>query len=311
MRQLALILLICLLPLSDRLLADTVKHADTSQQTESRDDEATALLQAQERFCTDLAHKLRTVRKNACMALDLRPSGFYSVENRPIMARLFPATRPDDQHPTRRILFIGGIHGDEWSAVSLTYLWMQIVQQHTDRSHAWLMIPVVNPDGLFRKPSRRTNAHGVDLNRNFPSPDWHEKAHLWWQKRKRANPRYYPGPAPASEPETRYLLHVIHDWQPDIIIALHAPFNLLDYDGPQQAKPHKIGSLRLRQLGTYPGSLGRYAGEYLHIPVVTLELKSAHRMPSKAEMDAMWHDLHHWLAHVMASVLPALNEAAR
>ncbi|WP_294945368.1 M14 family zinc carboxypeptidase [Sulfurivirga sp.] len=252
------------------------------------------------RFCRALARKLRTVTYAGCHALSLEPSGARSVQGRPLMIRrLDPAGAGHG-----RVLFIGGIHGDEWAAVSLTYLWLQALLRHPDQlHHQWLFVPVANPDGLLRRPSRRTNAHGVDLNRNFPSPDWRQQAHHWWTRYKRRNPRYYPGPAPASEPETRYLVQLIHDWKPDVIISLHAPWNLLDYDGPEHAVPQKLGRLRLRQLGTYPGSLGRYAGEYLKIPVLTIELKSAARMPDKREIAAMQADLDRWIEHTLRAPL--------
>ena len=75
---------------------------------------------------------------------------------------------------------------------------------------------------------------------------------------------------------------------------MHAPHKLVDYDGPQSA-PTKLGPLRLRQLGIYPGSLGNYAGVDLAIPVVTVELPSAGIMPKSAEIDQMWIDLVRWL----------------
>ncbi len=246
-------------------------------------------------FCDALAKKLRTVTLQGCRALSLTPSGHYSHQGWPLAERHIHAS----QHPStpERILFIGGIHGDEWAAVSLAYLWLQNLIRHQNQlKNHWLVVPVANPDGLFKRPSTRTNARGVDINRNFPSPDWQTLALDWWQRYKRKNPRYYPGPNAASEPETRYLVSLIKHFQPTIIIALHAPYRLLDYDGPHHITiPEKIGSLKLRQLGTYPGSLGRYAGEYLKIPVVTIELKSARRMPSAQEIESMWHDLNRWI----------------
>jgi len=246
-----------------------------------------------EDFCTTLSKKLRTVTYSGCKGLTLQPSGHTSIEGIPLMAR---RVRPQTPVPSR-ILFLGGIHGDEWASVSLSYLWLQnLIEQQPHLRHDWLVVPVVNPDGLFRRPSQRTNARGVDLNRNFPSPDWQTHAHNWWQQFKRRNPRYYPGPAPASEPETRYVLSLIRNFQPHIIIALHAPYKLLDYDGPHHITiPQQLGSLKLRQLGTYPGSLGRYAGEYLHIPVLTIELASAANMPTRQQIQSMWQDLAHWL----------------
>jgi hypothetical protein len=46
---------------------------------------------------------------------------------------------------------------------------------------------------------------------------------------------------------------------------------------------------------TYPGSLGRFAGVHLGLPVVTLELPSAGIMPTPADQRRMWVDLVAWL----------------
>jgi len=259
-----------------------------------------------ETFCKTWAKKLRTVTYEGCMALQLQPSGYFSVRGQPLMLR---GISPDDP-PRGRVLFIGGIHGDEWAAVSVSYLWLQALLEHRDLLKSqWLFLPVANPDGLFRSPSTRTNAQGVDLNRNFPSPDWTQLAHKWWLQYKRSNPRYFPGPEANSEPETRFIVRLIHEYRPDVIISLHAPYNLLDYDGPEHAVPQRLGHLKLRQLGTYPGSLGRYAGEYLHIPVLTIELKSATRMPRRSEIRHMLDDLQRWIEQRAESPLPLKGDA--
>jgi len=286
MKRLPLPLLLALmLPLDAPCAADKAASTPTAQVSA---------------FCRQLAHKLRTVTYPGCMALGLSPGKGRSVKGTPLFVRHLPAHGEEKG----RILFIGGIHGDEWAAVSLTYLWLRaLLRTHGTSGLSWLFVPTANPDGLFHRPSHRTNAHGVDLNRNFPSPDWNALAHKWWTQYKRRNPRYYPGPSPASEPETRFIVQLIHSFRPDVIISLHAPYNLLDYDGPEHAVPHRLGHLKLRQLGTYPGSLGRYAGEYLHIPVLTIELKSAARMPSRQEVQRMLADLKKWVyAHATSSI---------
>jgi hypothetical protein len=87
---------------------------------------------------------------------------------------------------------------------------------------------------------------------------------------------------------------VIDDFKPDVIIAIHAPHRLVDFDGTLKA-PQKLGKLQLRLLGTYPGSLGNYAGVDLDIPVVTVELASAGIMPTDKEVSRMWVDIVKWL----------------
>ena len=48
-------------------------------------------------------------------------------------------------------------------------------------------------------------------------------------------------------------------------------------------------------LGTYPGSLGNYAGIQRKIPVVTIELPYAGIMPTNKEINGIWRDLVRWL----------------
>ena len=246
-------------------------------------------------YCSEWSKKLRTVKYQGCLDLQLKNSGFKSLQGRMLTERHF---KPADQFkhlPEGRILFISGIHGDEYSAISMTYLWMQNMIKHQDQTRQhWLFFPLVNPDGLYRSPATRINANNVDLNRNFPSPDWDELAIKYWKKYYKKNKRRYPGKSANSEPETQWLVNTIEEFKPDAIISIHAPYGLLDYDGPDHAVPNKIGGLKHRELGTYPGSLGRYAGEYLNIPVLTLELRSAGSMPNHKEIFKMWQDVEKW-----------------
>lgn len=246
-------------------------------------------------FCHAFAKKLRSVDYQDCLALDLLPSQkYHSVQNLPLVFR--EITPNETQAPKGKILFVGGIHGDEYSAISLGYLWLQSLLKHPDDNrYQWLFLPVTNPDGLFSSPAQRQNASGVDLNRNFASPDWEGNAISYWKKYSRSNPRRYPGPFAESEPETKWIVNYIKRYKPDVIISLHAPFGLLDYDGPDYGTPDQIGHLRLRKLGTYPGSLGRYAGEFLNIPVLTIELENAGILPSEKQNFQMWKDFEHWV----------------
>ena len=157
-----------------------------------------------------------------------------------------------------------------------------------------MTIPCLNPDGLLQGKTKRQNANGVDLNRNFPSKNWNELAMKYWEERTYKNPRRFPGNQALSEAETIWFDNVIHEFKPDVIIAVHAPHRLVGYDGPLRA-PKQLGGLQLRLLGTYPGSLGNYASVDLGIPVVTLELPSAGIMPSSKEISRMWVDIVRWL----------------
>jgi hypothetical protein len=92
----------------------------------------------------------------------------------------------------------------------------------------------------------------------------------------------------------------IEAFKPDVIVSVHAPYHLLDYDGPLKP-PAKIGDLHLHELGVYPGSLGNYAGTDLRLPVVTLELPYAGIMPKPEAIAHMWSDLNVWVQKQLAA----------
>lgn len=243
-------------------------------------------------LCDEIGNKLGSVSVEDCRKQDLRLSGHYSVRDRPLAIKEYPPTTK--KRPLGRILVIGGIHGDEYSSVSVVFKWMDILNIHHSGLFHWHFIPLSNPDGLLQAKSQRQNARGVDLNRNFPSADWVELAHTYWQARTGSDPRRYPGPTAASEPETRFLVEEMASFKPDIIISMHAPYGLIDHDGPPKA-PQRLGALTLRRLGVFPGSLGNYSGVDLEIPVVTVELSHAGIMPSTRQVSSMWTDLVRWL----------------
>lgn len=167
------------------------------------------------------------------------------------------------------ILVFSLIHGDETPAGSVGRFWMERLESIEPRNN-WRVIPVLNPDGV--KAKTRTNANKVDLNRNFPTKDWNDKAIPYWEKSTKKNPRRFPGLTSASEPETRCAVKAIDDFKPDFIVSIHTPLTVLDFDGPK-VKPPKFDYLPWKSLGNYPGSLGRYMWFERKTPVLTMELK--------------------------------------
>jgi hypothetical protein len=245
-----------------------------------------------EQLCNEIGAKLGSVSIAGCHNQNLQATGRYSLLGRPLAHKIYPPLA--SRQPLGRVLLIGGIHGDEYASISVVFKWMDILNIHHSGLFHWKFIPLSNPDGLLQGRSQRQNANGVDLNRNFPSADWQELALQYWREQTNSNERRYPGSAPASEPEVASLVEEILTFQPDIIISVHAPFHLVDYDGPPTA-PEQIGELSLRKLGVYPGSLGNYAGIDLNIPVVTIELPYAGIMPTQQHINTMWTDLVAWL----------------
>lgn len=257
--------------------------------------------------CLDYARRLGSVKAHYCDHPGWYRGAGGSVRGRPILMRDIPAGAM-----APRVLVVGGIHGDELAAISIVFDWLERLEDDNPQRLHWRVTPSMNPDGLLDRPSRRMNAHGVDLNRNLPTPQWERYSRVYWEQHTRRDPRRYPGPGPMSEPETRWLVDEIARFQPDVIVAVHAPLDSVDFDGPAEA-PRRIGHLHLNLLGTYPGSLGNYAGVQLGIPVLTVELSSAGIMPTSAQRVAIWGDLHDWLQKKIPAkpLLPLADESAR
>ncbi|WP_303783687.1 M14 family murein peptide amidase A [Azovibrio restrictus] len=261
-------------------------------------------------WCETLGKRLRSVDPQECRKLGLAPGPIRSVQGRPLMIRDVPP-RPVQLSSLKgggtvrpvRIFVIGGIHGDELTSVSVVFRWMEWLGETRASRHHWRIAPLSNPDGLLARPSRRTNGNGVDLNRNFPTPDWFTKAIPYWTQRTGKDPRRYPGKEPMSEPETRWLHGEIEQFRPDVIVSIHAPYGILDYDGPAQ-EPRRFGRLNLNRLGVYPGSLGNFGGVHKNIPVITIELPHATAMPSLHDQRQIWDDMLDWIArHIVPQTL--------
>ena len=84
-----------------------------------------------------------------------------------------------------------------------------------DGINVWV-VPTYNPDGLAA--GSRKNAHGVDLNRNFP--------YRWAD----LDGGYESGPRPASEPETRAMMAFLSEVRPERVLSFHQPLLGVDTD---------------------------------------------------------------------------------
>jgi murein peptide amidase A len=242
-------------------------------------------------WCGTLSRSVPGLTPARCKAAELQTASQKSVEGRPLSVR---DIKPRGVAPKLKILVLGGIHGDEMTSSTIVFDWIERARKVNTLDIHWRMLPLVNPDGLIKQPSTRVNAHGVDLNRNFPTSDWKAKSHSYWVQKTGSDPRRFPGQAPLSEPETKWVHNHVDGFRPDLIVSIHAPYGVLDFDGPPPP-PSKLGGLLLDQVGIYPGSLGNYGGVDKNVPVVTVELKHAIDPPSAQEMDRMWQDLTEWI----------------
>ncbi len=173
------------------------------------------------------------------------------------------------------ILIFAGIHGNEPTTTVVAEKLVQLLTAEPGLliglKSSLVIIPAMNPDGLERK--RRTNARGVDLNRNFPAQNW------------KPTPRgmAWTGPSALSEPESTLLHDFVNEQKPKRILSIHSISrgrHGVNFDGPgleiAQVMARENGYRVLETMGyPTPGSFGSWAGVDLQIPTITLELISA------------------------------------
>jgi carboxypeptidase D len=99
-----------------------------------------------------------------------------SVEGRHLWAlRISDNVLVEEDEPEFK--YIGTMHGNEILGATLCMMLIDHVLNRygtdwqittiVDETELWI-VPLMNPDGYDRSPRTRYNAHGVDLNRNFP-----------------------------------------------------------------------------------------------------------------------------------------------
>lgn len=186
-----------------------------------------------------------------------------SIEGRPIQIEYFGQGEPT-------ILILGAIHGDEVTSADLTRNLIDELRRNPAivAGRTVAVIPVANPDGYARRT--RTNARGVDVNRNFPARNF----------RPGGARGYRASTQPASEPESRAILSAIAQLKPRLIVSIHSirgGRQCNNYDGPARSAAelmNRFNGYPVAETIGYPtpGSLGSYAGIDLQIPMITLEL---------------------------------------
>jgi protein MpaA len=145
-----------------------------------------------------------------------------SVRGRAILARVLgPAGA------RRKLLLVGCIHGNECAGTAIL---TALARRPLPAGVQLWLVPQFNPDGTAA--GTRQNAHGVDLNRNFP-----------YQWERVTDPTYDSGPRPASEPETRVAMGLIRRLKPAVTIWYHQHQDLVDMAGGDRGVARRYAQL--------------------------------------------------------------------
>jgi protein MpaA len=160
-----------------------------------------------------------------------------------VQGRTITAVHFDAPHPRARIVVIGCIHGDEPAGTAITRALAQL--RPAADLDLWV-IDDANPDGVAA--GTRQNAHGVDLNRNFPYA---------WRAAGRRGDLDFSGPGPLSEPESRAMVDLLTRVRPTVTVWYHQHQDVVDESGGVVATERRYAvlvGLPLQRLTRYPGS---------------------------------------------------------
>ncbi|NNE37947.1 MAG: hypothetical protein HKN08_06540, partial [Gammaproteobacteria bacterium] len=101
--------------------------------------------------CTRIGSKLGSVSINDCLELNLKVTGSFSNNEAPLLYKEYPPL--PSRAPLARVLLMGGVHGDEYSSVSVIFKWLKTLDEFHSGLFHWRVSPLVNPDGLLRDGS--------------------------------------------------------------------------------------------------------------------------------------------------------------
>ncbi len=217
-----------------------------------------------------------------------------SVLGRPLFWTVF-GDEDNKNIDTNTTMILCTVHGDEITPVKFCFDLIEELKSNPQvyKDKLVVVAPIVCPDCFFKSKPTRTNARGVDLNRNFPTKDWQANAIKYWKQRHASDKRRFPGKSSLSEPGTLFQVNLILRYKPSKIVSVHSPLTMLDYDGPSIAKrTHKeklteqgenakklllemsklAKDYKVSDYPFFPGSLGNWAGNEKKIPTYTLEL---------------------------------------
>lgn len=172
-----------------------------------------------------------------------------SVEKRPIYC--YKISRVE-----RKILFVSAIHGNEIGTIKLAYFLLDYLNRNKNkyRKLGFYVIPCLNVDGFERASGiqgyfsglvGRLNTRNVDLNRNFPAPNFRPSSYVLSKNNSTRAFKYSREISPnsseaksikfsqnnkikncgefgGSEPETRALIDLVENEKISFIFSFHS-----------------------------------------------------------------------------------------
>jgi protein MpaA len=172
-----------------------------------------------------------------------------------VLGRPIPAMEVGDPSAKTKVVVVCCIHGDEDAGLAVV---RELEEMYLPPDVDFWLVENVNPDGVAA--GTRVNAHGIDLNRNFP---WH------WRKHGKGT-EHWSGPRPLSEPESRAVAHLLLRVRPKVVLWYHQALAVTDQSGgnPRFEQEYaRLSGLPLKRLPRYPGSAVSWANR--HIPGTT------------------------------------------
>ncbi|WP_226702593.1 murein tripeptide amidase MpaA [Microbulbifer elongatus] len=153
---------------------------------------------------------------------------------------------PADIRDEHTGMVMAGTHGDEVAAVVTLSCALRSLEAGQLRHH---VILAVNPDGC--QLGIRSNARGVDLNRNFATINWQGggTVYRWNSAAEERDVHLSSGDRAGSEPETQALCRLIRELEPAWLVSIHEP--LACVEDPLQSP------------------LGQWLAERMELPLVT------------------------------------------
>ena len=171
-------------------------------------------------------------------ALRRRHAGWETI-GRSEQGRPIRALRVGQPPRAREVLVVGAVHGNEQAGRAVV---ARLRRARPPRGTALWLVDDANPDGSAA--GTRHNAHGVDLNRNFP---------YRWQPQDGV---YESGPGPASEPETQVMQRFIERERPRVTLWYHQALRIV----VKSTGDPKLERLYSARSGLPRRSLPRYHG---------------------------------------------------